>query len=38
MAKPIFVNSVFIVKAVSVYSVGLRVFQKNPKLTNFLSI
>ena len=36
--KAVFVNSLFTVKAVMVNSVGLRLFQKNPKLTNFLSI
>jgi len=35
MAKPVFVVSVLMAKPVFVVSVGLRVFQKNLKLTNF---
>ena len=38
MAKPVFVVSVLMAKPVFVVSVGLRVFQKNQKLTNFSSI
>ena len=36
-AKPVFVVSVLRAKPVFVVSVGHRVFQKNQKLTNFLS-
>ena len=35
MAKPVFIVSVLMAKPVFVVSVGLRVFQKNQKLTNF---
>ena len=38
MAKPVFIVSVLTVKPVFVVSVGLRVFQKNLRFTNFLSI
>ena len=34
MAKPVFVNSVFTVKAVLVKSVGLKMFKKS-KVNNF---
>ena len=37
-AKPVFVVSVLMAKPVFVVSVGLRVFQKNLRLINFLSI
>ena len=37
-AKPVFVVSVLTAKPIFVVSVGLRVFQKNLKFTNFLSI
>ena len=38
MAKPVFVVSVLMAKAVFVVSVGLRVFQKNLKLTIFFNL
>ena len=38
MAKPVFVVSVLTAKPIFVVSVGLRVFKKNLKFTNFLSI
>ena len=38
MANPVFLVSVFTVKPVFVNSIGLRVFQKNLKFANFLSI
>ena len=37
-AKPVFVGSVLMAKPVFVVSVGLRVFQNNLRITNFLSI
>ena len=38
MATPVFVVSVMTAKPAFTVSVGLRVFQKNLKFTNFLSI